>query len=313
MNTYIVMQGHTYQQERELGIIWSPQQDQGGLVPHSWSRMKEIQKEDRVFHYVKGFIVAISVAAGPYQTVPKPTTVQYERNKNEAGNLVRVDYHELENPLQVKANLKEILPLLPIKYSAFQENGDGNSGYLYPCNEELSIKFLDLIRDLNIYQVDEEQLELSIDNVRRTEGNTLIPVMAETESELKTKMRIDHQKFRKTLMPLWRNQCAVCGIDLPELLRASHAKPWKDSTNDERLDPYNGVILCANHDALYDHGLIAFNGQGRLFISPLINPEDYEKYGLVPNTKIRLHQENKPYMKWHKKHIFNENYKEKES
>lgn len=298
------MQGHTYQEEKDLGIIWSPQQDKGGNVPHSWQRMKEVQKGDRIFHYVKGLIVAISVANDNFQNAPKPSIMQNHSKWNDEGYLVNLEYHELDVPLNVRSSFNEILPLLPIKYSAFQQNGDGNQGYLYPCNEELAIKLLDLISDLNIYQVDQEQLELSIDNVRRTERNTLVPVIAETESEVKTKIRLGQQKFRKYLTPLWDHKCALCSIDLPELLRASHSKPWKDSTNEERLDPYNGVLLCCNHDALYDKGLIAFDGQGRLHISSVICNEDYLKYGLVSSAKIQIHSENKVYFKWQKRNIF---------
>lgn len=304
MNNYIVMQGHTYHEEKELGIIWSPQQDKGGSVPHSWHRMKEVRKGDRIFHYVKGFIVAISIATGDFKTAPKPSILQNHSKWNDEGYIVKLDYHELDAALNLKANLSEILPLLPIKYSPFQQNGDGNQGYLYPCNEELAITLLELISELNIYQVNQEQLELSIDNVRRTERNTLIPVIAETESEMKTKVRIGQQKFRKALMPLWNFKCALCSIDLPELLRASHSKPWKDSTNEERLNPYNGILLCSNHDALYDKGYIAFDGQGRLHISSLIEPENYLKYGLMQRTKIDIQPENKPFFKWHKKFIF---------
>ncbi|MDP1421166.1 HNH endonuclease [Peribacillus simplex] len=304
MNNFIVMQGHTYQEEKGLGIIWSPQQDKGGNVPHSWKRMTEAKEGDRVFHYVKGLIVAISVANDNYQNAPKPSIMQNHSKWNDEGYLVNLEYHELDVPLNVRASFNEILPLLPIKYSAFQKNGDGNQGYLYPCNEELAIKLLDLISDLNIYQVDQEQLELSIDNVRRTERNTLVPVIAETESEVKTKIRLGQQKFRKYLTPLWDHKCALCNIDLPELLRASHSKPWKDSTNEERLDAYNGVLLCCNHDALYDKGLITFDGQGRLHISSVICHEDYLMYGLKPMTKIKIHSENKVYFRWHKKNIF---------
>ncbi|TKH06154.1 HNH endonuclease, partial [Peribacillus simplex] len=178
MNNFIVMQGHTYQEEQDLGIIWSPQQDKGGNVPHSWKRMTEVKEGDRVFHYVKGLIVAISVANDNYQNAPKPSIMQNHSKWNDEGYLVNLEYHELDVPLNVRASFNEILPLLPIKYSAFQQNGNGNQGYLYPCNEELAIKLLDLISDLNIYQVDQEQLELSIDNVRRTERNTLVPVIA---------------------------------------------------------------------------------------------------------------------------------------
>ncbi len=309
MNNFIVMQGHTYQEEKDLGIIWSPQQDKGGNVPHSWQRMTEVKEGDRVFHYVKGNIVAISIASESCKVGNKPFILQSHNRWNNDGYLVNLKYHELDKRVNVREKFNEILPLLPIKYSPFQQDANGNQGYLYPCNEELAIKLLELISELNIYQVNEEQLEISIDDVRITEHNTLIPVIVETESEAKTKIRLGQQKFRKDLLPLWESKCALCGINLPELLRASHSKPWKDSTNVERLDPYNGVLLCCNHDALYDKGLIAFDGQGRLHISSVICDEDYLMYRLVPRAKIQIHSENKVYFKWHKKNIFKMNSK----
>jgi putative restriction endonuclease len=301
------MQGQTYQEEKDLGIIWSPQQDIGGNVPHSWKRMTEVKEEDRVFHYVKGNFVAISIASERCIPASKPTIMQSHNRWNDEGYLVNLEYHELEIPVNVLDKFNEIFPLLPIKYSPFQQDANGNQGYLYPCNEELAIKLLELISELNIYQVSEEQLEFAIDDVRRTEHNTLIPLIAETESEVKTKIRLGQQKVRKDLLPLWEGKCVLCGIDLPELLRPSHSIPWKDSTNEERLDPYNGVLLCCNHDALYDKGLITFDGQGRLHISSVICDEDYLKYGLVSMAKIKIHSENKVYFKWHKKNIFKTN------
>ncbi|MCM3654313.1 HNH endonuclease [Metabacillus litoralis] len=304
MNNFIVMQGHTYLEEKDLGIIWSPQKDKGGNVPHSWKRMTEVKDGDRVFHYVKGNIVAISTASEGWKVASKPSIMQIHSRWNDEGYLVNLEYHELDISVNVRDKFNEIVPLLPIKYSPFQQDANGNQGYLYPCNEELAIKLLELISELNIYHIDEEQLEFGIDDIRRTEHNTLIPVIAETESEVKTKIRLGQQKFRNDLLQLWEGKCALCGIDLSELLRASHSKPWKDSSNEERLDPFNGVLLCCNHDALYDKGFIAFDGQGRLHISSVICDDDYLKYGLVPSTKIQIHSENKAYFKWHKKNIF---------
>ncbi|MFK4378479.1 putative restriction endonuclease [Bacillus sp. RC218] len=166
------------------------------------------------------------------------------------------------------------------------------------------VKLIELISDSNIYEKKNEQLELSVDEVRRTENNTLIPVISETESEVKATIRIGQQKFRKALMEQWNGKCALCGINLPELLRASHSKPWKDSTSMERLNSYNGVLLCCNHDALYDKGFITFDGQGRLHISPLIVETDYLIFGLTPKAKIEIRPENKLYFKWHKSNIF---------
>lgn len=298
------MQGHTYEKEKAAGIIWSPKKDKGGNLPHSWLRMKEVQEGDRVFHYVKGDIIAISVALTDYTESKKPDMMKNYEQWEDEGYLVSLQYNELDRPLNVKENFTDILPHLPFKYSPFQQDGNGNQGYLYPCNEELAIKLLELISDANIYQEDNEQLELAIGTVRRTERNTLVPVIAETEAEAKTKIRQGQQKFKRELLPFWNHQCALCGIDLPALLRASHSKPWKDSTDSERINPYNGVLLCCNHDALYDKGYITFDGQGRLHISSLISEDEYVKYDLNSKQKILRYEENKPYFKWHKRNIF---------
>ncbi len=103
------------------------------------------------------------------------------------GYLVSLKYHELEKPINIREKFEEISHLLPIKYSPFQSDANGNQGYLYPCNEELALKLMELIGDSNIYKINDEQLELAVDPVRRTENNTLIPVIAETESEVKAK------------------------------------------------------------------------------------------------------------------------------
>jgi putative restriction endonuclease len=304
LNNYIVMQGHTYQEEKELGIIWSPQKDKGGNVPHSWKRMTEVKKGDRVLHYVKGNIVAISIAVEDCILASKPSNLQAHSRWNDEGYLVKLQYHELETSVNIREKFDAISSLLPIKYSPIQNSSKGNQGYLYPCNEELAIKLLELISESNIYQINEEQLELSVDEVRRTENHTLSPIIAETESEVKAKIRLGQQKFRKSLIPLWDGKCVLCDISLSELIRASHSKPWKDSTNAERLDPYNGVLLCCNHDALYDKGFITFDGQGNLHISSKISSDDYLKFGLNPTAKIKIHPNNKTFFKWHKKNIF---------
>ncbi len=298
------MQGHTYQEEKDLGIIWSPQKDKGGNVPHSWKRMMEVKKGDRIFHYVKGNIVAISIASEDCKICSKPSTLQGHNKWNNEGYLVHLEYHELDVLVNIRNKFNQISSFLPIKYSPFQQDAHGNQGYLYPCNEELAIKLLEVISELNIYQINDEQLELPTDYVRSTEYNTLISIISETESEVKTKIRLGQQRFRKDLLSLWRGKCALCEINLPQLLRASHSKPWKDSSDKERLDPYNGVLLCCNHDALYDQGYITFDGPGSLHISSMICDEDYLKYGLVPDAKIQVYSENEVYFGWHKRNIF---------
>ena len=64
-------------------------------------------------------------------------------------------------------------------------------------------------------------------------------------------------------MKYWCGHCPLSGIDEPKLLRASHIKSWAESTDKERLSPYNGVLLSANLDAAFDSGLISFSNDGQ--------------------------------------------------
>lgn len=70
-------------------------------------------------------------------------------------------------------------------------------------------------------------------------------------------------------MDYWGGACAVTGIALPELLRASHAKPWaKCDTDQERLNVFNGFLRCAHLDALFDRGLMTFEEDGKTVFPP---------------------------------------------
>ncbi len=84
-----------------------------------------------------------------------------------------------------------------------------------------------------------------------------------TEVERLVRQRIGQGIFRQSLMDYWDGRCAVTGIDQPELLRASHMKPWTDCANDaERLDVFNGLLLTADWDAAFDKGLVTFDDNG---------------------------------------------------
>lgn len=297
MNIFIVMQGETYHEEKNAGILWTPQIDKSGMVPHSWNRMQELKKGDRVFHYVKGDIVAISMVMRDCYKGEMP-------GKNIDAFIAKAEYRELDSPLPVREHFEEIQPLLPQKYSPFQEDASGNSGYLYPCNEELAMQLLELISSLNVFTVEEEQLELAIEVVRRTVHNPLMILIAEMELEIKTKVRRYRAQYRENLQPLWQNGCALCGIAIEETLAASLAKPWKDSTDMERLDPFNGVLLCRNHAALFDAGLITFTGGGSIRIASRIAEHDYALYSLEKSAKLAVSPEHAPYFRWHKRNVF---------
>ncbi|QGQ27026.1 HNH endonuclease [Gimesia benthica] len=66
--------------------------------------------------------------------------------------------------------------------------------------------------------------------------------------------RVGQGQFRKGVLALWNDRCAVTGTTFA--VRASHIKPWRDCSDDERIDPNNGLPLVATLDALFDSYLI---------------------------------------------------------
>lgn len=304
VNAYIVMQGKTYDQEKEAGIIWSQRLDQAGHLQHSWERMLEVKQDDLIFHYVSGEIVALSSATANGRESPLSVGLPNHPNGHHPGYLVPLDYHELEMPLSIAEHIETLAPFLPVKYSAFQANGQGNQGYLYPCNDELAIQLLEWISQANLYMPDEEQLSLSMDSIEINNENPLVPLLTKAESELKTKMRLGQKQFRKEIEAIWHHACPICGISLEDSIQASYAKPWKDSLHEERLDPYNGILLCCNHHSLYEKGFISFNAKGHILICEEMAETDYDPFLLNPDITIPTLAEHKPYFNWHKKHVF---------
>ena len=123
-----------------------------------------------------------------------------------------------------------------------------------------------------------------------------------TEVERMVRQRVGQNKFRDAMLDYWGGACAVTGIAIPEVLRASHAKPWAECATDaERLDVFNGFLLSANLDALFDRFLISFDEHGVLVIAPALVGIDLQPLGISPGMKLRwvnaLHQ---PYLAMHR-------------
>lgn len=88
--------------------------------------------------------------------------------------------------------------------------------------------------------------------------------------------RIGQGVYRQKLEKLWNGKCAVLGIENRRVLRASHVKPWRLSSNAERLDPHNGLLLAAHLDALFDAGLITFSSSGEMIVGRELSGSDRE-------------------------------------
>lgn len=123
-----------------------------------------------------------------------------------------------------------------------------------------------------------------------------------TEVERLVRQRVGQQKFRGAMLDYWGSACAVTGLALPEVLRASHAKPWAECASDaERLDVFNGFLLVANLDALFDRFLLSFDDAGELLVSPALSEEIRSRLGLRAGMALRwLTDAHRVYLTWHR-------------
>ena len=124
-----------------------------------------------------------------------------------------------------------------------------------------------------------------------------------TEIETLIKARQGQGRFRQKLLELYPN-CPLTGLDVRSLLIASHIKPWSKCNNEERLDPFNGLMLAPNIDALFDSGLITFDADGTIKIHPTIDPENQERLGISPDMKLKIEPESEKYFEYHRNHVF---------
>lgn len=128
-----------------------------------------------------------------------------------------------------------------------------------------------------------------------------------TEVQRLVRQRVGQDRYRQAMLSYWGGACAVTGLTLQPALRASHAKPWADcSTDAERLDVFNGFLLSANLDALFDKFLISFADDGALLVSPKLSVADRQLLGLDANLRLRwLAPGHTPYLGFHRERFEN--------
>lgn len=116
--------------------------------------------------------------------------------------------------------------------------------------------------------------------------------------------------YKDTLFHEFEHCCPLCGIDLPHMLIASHIKPFRDCAHIyECSDYHNGLLLCRNHDYLFDQGYISFQDDGSILISEALAAKDNLESAYTIHTddvlrKPYLDETRRMFLDYHRRHIF---------
>ena len=90
-------------------------------------------------------------------------------------------------------------------------------------------------------------------------------VTGETRERM-VKSRVNQNVFRQIVLSNYEGRCALTGIDIPELLVASHVIPWSEK-KETRLNPANGICLSSIYDLAFDKGLMSFDKNTEVIFS----------------------------------------------
>ncbi len=132
-----------------------------------------------------------------------------------------------------------------------------------------------------------------------------------TEVERSVKTRLGQRFFRHTVLTSYQSRCCVCGIPIPDLLIASHIILW-GKREDTRLNPHNGLCLCALHDKAFDTGLITVDSAYCVQVSQVVYqylPDKSLQHNLAAyaGSAIPLPDKfipDKDFLAYHRKEVF---------
>lgn len=111
--------------------------------------------------------------------------------------------------------------------------------------------------------------------------------LSPTEALAIVKVRLKQAEFKANLFAIWGG-CSIEGLDIAKnYLIASHIKPWAQSSDEEKISGYNGLLLPTNYDYLFDRHLISFSPKGEIMLHTTADMMRlYEVLGITPDAKL---------------------------
>lgn len=297
MRYWWVNQNQTYRQEVSGNYLWSPKRKSNGDVNPFYEFMREVAPGDLVFSFAGTRIRACGIARSYAHEAPKPPEFgQAGPNWEAIGWRVDVEFHEISTVFRPAEWMEMLRPLLPTKYAPLNPDGRGKqSVYLTELPRELALLLADLIGGDVAALVRTEVIADAETTVphpgtflweeherEKILRNERIP---ETEKHALVLARRGQGVFRERVQR-FETHCRITGVSRAEHLRASHAKPWRDCSNEDRLNGENGLLLTPSIDHLFDRGFISFRNDGRLLLSPVAHLPSLAKMGVPVEREV---------------------------
>lgn len=291
MNFFWVNVGTSFKEIKEYNFLWAPQfgtkKNGTKYVSKGWETVKEVKKGDLIFCHKDGEVIYLATAITNAYESPRPESRTFKEWKHD-GTQIDVDLYIFDRPIPVD-NFRSIFIAHYNKHCepiVFNSNGACHQNYMSKIPQDAAKMIATFINE-----------DVFLDF--KDKNSSLIAPKG-SNKEVMIQARIGQGRYRKSLLKLWGNKCAVTGVGDSELLIASHIVAWTISSPKEKVDPYNGFPLTPNLDKLFDLGLISFDDNGQILVKKKIE-KSLKKLNLSKELKLRhVFEQNIRYLKKHR-------------
>lgn len=300
MRYWWVNHKQTFRHEFSGNYVWSPKTRRDGSLNPFYETMRGVAPGDVIFSYAGGAIRGFGIARTHCYTSPRPDEFGHIGQAwDEIGWRVDVSFCRITPALHPSAHMSSLRSVLPERYSPISDSGRGYQHvYLASIPKDMALILAQLIDStlLQIVQgirkadqnIIDTELIGSVEWEKAEESRVLATkTLSETTREALVKARVGQGLFRKNLSQ-FEHRCRITGVTYPPHLFASHIKPWRESTNDERLNGENGLLLTPSIDHLFDRGFISFEDNGELLISDIAHQESVRRMGVETDHVVRV-------------------------
>jgi hypothetical protein len=233
--------------------------------------------------------------------IKSPTIVKLTEGKTTALLFVRI--HQ-----KVKSITKPFVYCGRLNYVEFEE---GTSKPVHLLFESIDYDEFTNDEDLKeIYNWRPEKsgksrtTKIRVDNKISERRKQILTKPNETQRQGFVTSRVGQGYYRQEILEKWNYKCAVTGCDLTQILISSHIVPWSESTDEERLDPENGILLSPTLDALFDKHLISFRDDGSILLSKKLEDRVLASLNVNKEMHIRVSEGMMKYLERHRARHF---------
>lgn len=320
MRFWWVNHKQTFRQEFGGGYVWCPKLKQNGRPNHFYETMREVRAGDVILSYANAAVQGFGIARSDCYSCPRPEDFGMTGNLwDKRGWRVDVVFNRFPLPLRTADHMNRLAMYLPDKYAPIRPDGHGNQGaYLAEVDERLVLAIGSIADPVlasfvqgGAYMEDKNGLRDPISPVlewedleqRRIESGSDIP---ETERRALVYARRGQGQFKLNVARFERG-CRVTHVENPVHLIASHIKPWREASNEERLFGGNGLLLTPSVDHLFDRGYISFADDGELLISRRADRLSLQRMGIPVEGGFGVgafNSDQKFFLNYHRKEVF---------